>query len=106
VTDQTRLATGRETLRARFDEQQQALADYFGLEHKEQRLRDELARLNTKMRAALGRLARATDPATAARLTGAPLRHARAAAGNAAAITEQPTADAANSTAPTHMEVE
>jgi hypothetical protein len=86
VPDQTRLATARETLRARFDEQQLALADYFGLERKAQRLRDELGRPEKKMRVALGRLALATDPATAARLTGAPLRHTRAAVGQHSAI--------------------
>jgi hypothetical protein len=106
VTEQTRLTTARETLRARFDEQQQALADYFGLEHKAQRLRDELNKLEAKTRVALGRLARATDAATAARLTGAPLRHARAAVGQDSAITGRRTAHGAGPTAPSHLEVQ
>lgn len=104
MTEQTRLATARETLRARFDEQQQALADYFGLQRKAQRLRDELSRLETKMQVALGRLARATDASTAARLTGTPLSHARAAAAKDPAITGQPAADAASWAAPSHVE--
>jgi hypothetical protein len=88
------------TLRARFDEQRQALADYFGLERKAERLRDELGRLETKMRTALGRLARVTD-VSAARLTGAPLSHGRAAVGREApgAGTSPPTTDGRISTA-------
>jgi hypothetical protein len=82
------------------------LADYFALERKAQRLRDELGRLETTMQAALGRLARATDPATAARLTGAPLRQARTAVGKGSDVTGQRTAHAAGSTAPSHMEGE
>ncbi len=104
MTEQTQLATARETLRARFDEQQQALADYFGLERKAQRLRDELSQLETKMHAALGRLARTTDASTAARITGTPLRHARAAVAKDPAVTGQPAADAASSAAPSHVE--
>jgi hypothetical protein len=106
VTDHPRLAAAREALRARFDEQQQALADYYGLERKAQRLRDELAGLETKMRAALGRLARATDASTAARLTGAPLRHARAAVGEGPTVTGPRSGNAASLTPPTHPEVE
>jgi hypothetical protein len=106
VTARTQLATARETLKARFDEQQQALADYYGLEHKAQRLRDELSKLEARMRVALGRLARTTDAATAARLTGTPLKHTRAAAGQDPAITGQRTADGAGPTAPNHLEVQ
>jgi hypothetical protein len=54
VKEHTRLVAARETLRARFDEQEQAVGDYFGLERKAQRLFDELSRLEIKMQAALG----------------------------------------------------
>jgi hypothetical protein len=103
VTDQTRLAAARDVLRTRFDEQQQALADYFGLERKAKRLRDELSRLETRMRMALGRLARTTDPATAARLTGALLSQARAAVAKESAATGEPAVESVRTTTPSEV---
>ncbi|MEP7115323.1 MAG: hypothetical protein ABI862_18820 [Ilumatobacteraceae bacterium] len=72
-----KLAAARDDLRAYHEQQQAALANYFALEKRADKLRVNLSAVETEQRAALAELTRSTDAGTAARLTGASVKHAR-----------------------------
>lgn len=72
-----KLAAARDDLRAYHEQQQAALATYFALEKRADKLRVNLSAVESEQRAALAELARSTDAGTAARLTGASVKHAR-----------------------------
>lgn len=77
VNDQSRLAAAREESRGDHDRQQAALASWFALDAKADKIRAGLAAVEAEQQAALAQLACLTDARTAGRLTGVPVTQAR-----------------------------
>ncbi len=73
----TTLATARNELRIYHEQQQAAMATYFALAGRADKLRDSLLAVEAELREALAQLVRSTDARTAARLTSTSVRQAR-----------------------------
>ncbi len=71
------LTAARDTLRARYEQQQHATAAFYDAGARAERLREQLDRIEAEQRTHATELAMALDPATAATITGWPITRIR-----------------------------
>ena len=76
------LTAARDTLRARYEQQQHATAAFYDAAARAERLREQLERIEHEQRTHATELAQALDPATAATITGWPITRIRASLNN------------------------
>ena len=76
------LTAARDTLRARYEQQQHATAAFYDAAARAERLREQLDRIEAEQRTHATELAQALDLATAATITGWPINRIRAGLNN------------------------